>query len=346
MKKMIGSFLAALFAAIYVPCSFSACPGLKPEVQAILQGIPTSLVLVEGQSSNPYSSVRGEPDHFVIPAPNELGVRILRADPFTVGTFQPWGYGIEQTNMILLDVVSRDVFTAPFTRHVFGPTTVDDCSLLLDGRLVHVRVSNSGRYPSTMLTWGIDSTNGFWGRFSDEVCAGIVEPLVPVPTVAELQTRIESLLVENQTYSNAVQQLLAEVVSQKTLIESLKQQIIELKAQTNGLRPQIVVTNPKKDEKWNVGSSETIKWDTKYIPHDTIMAIGARGYGSFTEIGEDGLPYSATEKDFFIAEVPNTGKLKYEVKLPPGKYKIFIKTDVSGIKVLAWDESFITVSKK
>ena len=108
----------------------------------------------------------------------------------------------------------------------------------------------------------------------------------------------------------------------------------------------ITVSSPNGSEKWIQTTTQDIKWSTSNIPVGHPISIEAKGYGTFSVIGESGLRQTVTEKDFTIgtfANQQNGGTIKYRVNLPLGTYKLVAKASVNGVNVNDMSDNTFTV---
>lgn len=111
-----------------------------------------------------------------------------------------------------------------------------------------------------------------------------------------------------------------------------------------GPPPHITILSPNGGEVWAIGSRQTIKWSSLNVPSEQILSIGARGFGSFTQMGEDGKPHIVSQKDFPLAEAANTGSINIETSnLQSGKYQVFIKTSVNSVIASDFSDAQFTI---
>lgn len=171
----------------YVWNTFS--PELRNAIKTTLPSFPSQLVLEEGLWSNDYSSVRYESDYFAIPTTSTNGGRLLRMTPFTTSDYH-WWYGIDETNAVFTDVLSREVFKAELTRTIDPITGAQTHvgTLIIDDRYLYILVTYhlSIRYPTTMLTWGIGATYGFVGIEIDKAVIPPDQIVIPTNHIADI----------------------------------------------------------------------------------------------------------------------------------------------------------------
>jgi hypothetical protein len=229
---MKALFLAALLACTAALASAQIatnyhCNRLSPRIKSamsrdIVFSNSGQLVVVEGQSSHGYSSVRHESDYFVIPADNPDGARILMLPPFTTSNDRPW-FGIEETNIFLTDYFSGEVFSAPLTVYedLIGAKT-HHATLSIDGRDVYVFVyyAITPRYPATIITWGRSATFGSAGAEIDNLSCPVTEPeVIPTNSVTKAEL-MKYLRVKGRGKTYAYDLTLARPLHARHRIES------------------------------------------------------------------------------------------------------------------------------
>jgi hypothetical protein len=157
-------------------------PTLRHPLADIVVSFPSQVVLMEGQQSMPYSSVRGESDYFVVPTSHTNGGRILRMTPLSTSNDRPW-YGIEDTSIVFTDHLSGEVFTTPLSestnsqgaRASFATVTIDNLNIY-----VVVEATLTPRYPGVTLTWGLGAT--YWNPGSEIDHMQCPSDPLPVPS--------------------------------------------------------------------------------------------------------------------------------------------------------------------
>ena len=169
------------------------CAHFDESVVAALRKIITpkaeQVILVEGQRSFDYSSVRGEPDYFLVPTTSVSGGRILAMSPLNTSDFSPW-YGTVDTVATFTDVISKEVFTSVIVRNqdpVTGQITSRG-TLVVDGMDFYILTTYylSPRYPSTTLTWGIGATYGDVGINIDSMVCPQEQAPIPANKLVEI----------------------------------------------------------------------------------------------------------------------------------------------------------------
>ena len=112
--------------------------------------------------------------------------------------------------------------------------------------------------------------------------------------------------------------------------------------------PSITVTSPNGGERYTAGQQIRINWSSNNIPSSNYMSVTVRGFGSFTNIGEDGLQHQVSYKDFSVGgDVLNTGStvITLPVTIPAeASYTLQIKTVVNGTILDDWSNRYFTIT--
>jgi hypothetical protein len=197
MRNLLAVILTVL--ALVVSTTSNAatnylCDTLAPQISSPLKTVvvsfPSQIVTKEGVPSNPYSSIRHESDYFLVPTDNTMGGRLLRMRPFSTSDARPW-YGIEETNVVFLDVLTQELVSAPLTVLVDASgTKTHRATVTVDNKdfYVHVYYALSPRYPATILTWGREASYGQAGFDVDDLTCSLTEPeVVPGNNIIDIK---------------------------------------------------------------------------------------------------------------------------------------------------------------
>ncbi len=113
---------------------------------------------------------------------------------------------------------------------------------------------------------------------------------------------------------------------------------------TGPFLPALSLLSPNGGEQWAQNSTQLVRWSTSNVPSTAGISIGARGFGTFNVIGEDGKQHTISQQDFSLASSLNTGSASVRMNLQPGVYELFAKTNVNDIIVNDFSNTTFTVT--